>query len=124
MTVNRLASALAAIAAFALITAPAHRVGAEPKQPAYVGTWASKPAQCKIDQSMEGAPLIMRRDGYDQHEAHCTFSNIQAKGSTWTLRATCSVEGDKQTIPLTLSVAKDRLTIGDKFGKRVLQRCP
>jgi hypothetical protein len=113
-----------AVAAFALIAAAAPRAGAEPKQPAYVGTWASKPAQCKIDQSLEGAPMIMRADGYDQHETHCTFRNIQAKGSTWTLRATCSVEGDKQTIPLTLSVEKDRLTMRDEFGARVLQRCP
>jgi hypothetical protein len=94
------------------------------KDPAYVGTWASQPAQCKADQSdQEKAPLIMRRNGYDQHETHCTFSNIRAKGGTWTVRAACSVEGDKQTHALTLSVADNRLTMRDEHGPRVLQRC-
>jgi hypothetical protein len=111
-----------ALAVFACLNtiAPADANG---KNPAYVGTWASQTAQCRVDQSEQNAPLIMRRNGYDQHEAHCSFSNIRQKGATWTVRAACSVEGDKQTHSLTLSVADNRLTMRDEHGPRVLQRC-
>ena len=90
---------------------------------AYFGTWASQPAQCKVGQDQQNAPMIMRRDGYDQHETHCTFNSVRQKGSTWVARAVCSVEGDKQTTTLTLSVDNDRLTMRDERGARVLQRC-
>jgi hypothetical protein len=114
-----LLTTLAVVAWFGTV-APSSANG---KNPAYVGTWASQPAQCNADQSdQEKAPLIMRRDGYDQHETHCTFSNIRAKSGTWTVRAACSVEGDKQTHTLTLSVSNNRLTMRDQ-GSRVLQRC-
>lgn len=110
----------AAAVAFLGAIAPA---AADGKDSSYVGTWASQPAQCKVDQSNEKAPLIMRSNGYDQHEAHCTFSNVRKKGSTWTARAACSVQGDKQTQDLTLSVAGNRLTIRDQRGARTLTRC-
>ena len=65
----------------------------------------------------------MRRDGYNQHEAHCTFTSVQPKGAAWTVKGNCAVEGDKQPLSLTLSVAQDRLTMRDQFGARALRRC-
>jgi hypothetical protein len=119
MTCNVLALAAAALIGGAMLSA-----GALAQQPAYVGTWASKPAQCRLSQGGQHAPLIMRRDGYDQHETHCRFSNIRAKGrSTWRLRAACSVQGDRQTLTLTLTVSKNRLTIRNRYGRRTLTRC-
>jgi hypothetical protein len=114
---------LAAASLLILIVAAFVPTAASAQQPAYVGRWAPKPAQCKIPQGNEDAPLVMRRDGYDQFETHCRFSNIRQKGQSWTVRAACEAEGDKQTMTLTLSVANNRLTIRDEFGPRVLQRC-
>lgn len=91
---------------------------------AYFGTWASQPAQCKIGQDRQNAPMVMTRDGYDQHETHCTFNSVRQKGSSWVARAACTVEGDTQTMTLTLSVDNDRLTMRDERGARVMQRCP
>lgn len=111
-----------ALAAITLLAA-AIPAGAQGKDPAYVGTWASQPAQCKVGQDMEDAPLIMKRKGFDQHETHCTFASVQKKGSAWTVKARCMVEGDVQRINMTLAVAGNRLTITDT-GPRTLTRCP
>jgi hypothetical protein len=114
----------AACAALAVVGTATLSGAAFAQQPAYVGTWASKPAQCKVGQNLEDAPIVMRRDGYDQYETHCRFSNIQSKGpSTWTVRATCSVQGDKQVDTLMLTVEKNRLTMRDKVGASSLTRC-
>ncbi len=120
----RITLAFALAAAAALAASPPAAANGKSKGPAYVGTWASQPAQCKADQSdKENAPLIMRRNGYDQHETHCTFSNIRKRGSSWVVRSACSVEGDKQRHTLRLSVTGNRLTMRDEHGARTLRRC-
>ena len=106
----------AAIAA--LVAAPALA-----QTPAYVGTWASDPAQCRVGQEEENAPMIVRRDGYDQHEAHCRFTSIAPKGATWSVKARCTVEGNSVNLDLTLAVSGDRLTVRDERGPSTYQRC-
>jgi hypothetical protein len=91
--------------------------------PAYVGTWASKPAQCRLKQDSENAPLVMKRDRYDQHEAHCQFKSVRAQSPAWAVKAQCEVEGDLQDIDLVLQVTGTRLTIRDETGARTLERC-
>lgn len=113
---------LRAAAALALLAA-AIPVGAHAKDPAYVGTWASRPSQCKVGQDMEEAPLVMKTKRYDQHEAHCAFASVAKKGKGWAVKARCTIEGDVQTISMTLTVEGDRLTIADEHGSRTLQRC-
>ena len=93
------------------------------QSPAYVGTGASEPAQCRVGQEEENAPMIMRRDGYDQHEAHCKFTSVSAKGAAWTVRARCMVEGSNVDTKLTLAVTGDRLTVRDEHGPSTYQRC-
>jgi hypothetical protein len=102
----------------ALVATPALAQSAD-----YVGTWASDPAQCRIGQEEENAPMVMRRDGYDQHEAHCRFASVARKGAAWSVRARCVVEGNKLNVNLTLSVSGDRLTIRDERGPSTYQRC-
>jgi hypothetical protein len=115
---------LCLLSAVALLGAALFSVGAVAQQPAYVGTWALKSAQCRLNQRDPNAPLIMRRNGYDQHETHCRFSRIRARGrSTWTLLAACTVQGDKRTSTLTLAVSRNRLTMRNRSGRRVLTRC-
>jgi hypothetical protein len=106
-------------AAFAVLVA----TPALAQSPAYVGTWASDPAQCRVGQEEENAPMIMRRDGYDQHEAHCRFANVAPKGAAWSVRARCMVEGNNMNLNLTLAVAGDRLTVRDEHGSSTYQRC-
>jgi hypothetical protein len=96
---------------------------ASAQAPGYVGTWADRPAQCRLDQSSENAPIVMRRDGYDQHETHCKFTSVRAQNPAWAIKAQCMVEGDTQSIDLLLSVAGNRLTIRDEAGARTLERC-
>ena len=90
---------------------------------AYIGTWASDPAQCRVGQEEENAPMIMRRDGYDQHETHCRFTSVAPKGAAWNVRARCTVEGSNMNLNLTLSVAGDRLTVRDEHGPSTYRRC-
>jgi hypothetical protein len=93
------------------------------QSPAYVGTWASEPVQCRVGQEEENAPMIMRRDGYDRHETHCKFSSVSPKGAAWTVKARCMVEGNNVNISLTLSVTGNRLTIRDERGPSTYLRC-
>lgn len=106
---NRL---LVCAALLALSALPAHAQ-------AYVGTWASDPAQCRNGQEAEDAPLVMRANGYDQHEAHCTFSAIARRGTAWDVKARCRVEGNMQNETFRLEVVGNTLTISG----RTLQRC-
>lgn len=91
--------------------------------PAYVGTWAAKPTHCKLGQEDPNAPMLLRRDGYDQHEAHCTFKSVRRQGKAWAVKAQCEVEGDKQAHDFTFAVAGQRLMVGDGRGSRILRRC-
>jgi hypothetical protein len=91
---------------------------------AYAGTWAPKRAQCRLAQDKPDAPLVLTRDGYDQHETHCKFGSVRAHGKdTWRVRAKCSVQGDAQNHTFTLVVAGASLTIRDERGARILRRC-
>lgn len=90
----------------------------------YVGTWGTNAAQCRVDQSRQNAPLILGRDRYDQHEAHCTFASVRKTGpSSWQAKARCSVEGDRQVHTFDISVAGNTLTLADRYGARRLVRC-
>lgn len=92
-------------------------------QPAYVGTWGTDATQCAVSQEMQGAPMVIAKDGYDQHEAHCSFKKVSGKAPVWKIKATCVVEGDNQSSDFTLSVKGDALTMTDEYGKQVLTRC-
>ncbi len=89
----------------------------------YVGKWAAEAAQCKLGQEDENAPLIMKKNGYDRHETHCKFSSVRLQGSSWKVKGSCDVEGDKQDIDLTLTVAGSKLTMRDAQGSSSYQRC-
>ena len=89
-------------------------------QPAYVGTWGKNAAQCKNGQDTSDAPMLITRQGYDSHEAHCTFSSIKKSGSTWAMQTKCSVQGDQQVGKMTLSVSGKTLTVD---GTWKLKRC-
>jgi len=91
---------------------------------AYVGTWGANPVQCLIDQSLQAAPMVVRRNRYDQHETHCTFASIRKTGrSSWQVRARCAVEGDRQSHTFTMSVQGNFMTVRDRRGSRNLVRC-
>ena len=98
--------------------------GALAQSPAYVGTWASQPSQCKIGQELQDAPLILQAKRYDQHEAHCTFASVTRKGAAWAVKARCQVEGNVQETKFTLSVSGSTLVMKEGRGARTLRRCP
>ncbi len=90
---------------------------------AYTGTWGTNAAHCEIPQDQEGAPYVIRPRGYDQHEAHCTFTRITPKSGAWTIEAECTVEGDTQPQEFTLSVSGGKLTWTDATGTTQMIRC-
>ena len=90
---------------------------------AYVGTWSSDPAQCRNGQEVEDAPMIIKRDRYDQHETHCVFSGLRQRGDTWTGQEQCRVEGTSRRGRITLKATGDTLSIDEGPGPRRLQRC-
>lgn len=104
----------------ALFAASGATVAAEP---AYVGTWGVDAAQCRKPQDVQGAPMIVRRDGYDQHEAHCAFTSVKNAGSGWSVVAACSVEGDKQRHTFKLAVAGGRLVMDEGGSVSRFIRC-
>jgi hypothetical protein len=118
MRIQQASIAAAAVAIYiALGTGPVYAQ-------AYVGTWGTNAAQCRVDQSRQNAPLVLGRSRYDQHEAHCTFSSVRKTGtSSWQMRARCSVEGDRQSHTFNISVEGNRLTFADRYGARRLLRC-
>jgi hypothetical protein len=90
----------------------------------FAGTWASDVGQCKTEQSLEGAPLILTATSYNQGEAHCTFDSVSQDSGAWLAKAKCSVEGEDQEGTFTFVVDGDKLTIRDDSGERSLSRCP
>ncbi len=104
---------------FCGVAVPAARAG----DAAYTGTWGTNAAHCAIPQDQEGAPYVINPRGYDQHEAHCTFTRIAPKGGAWTIAAECTVEGDTQPQDITLTVSGGKLTWTDLTGTTQMVRC-
>lgn len=107
-----------ALAALTLATAPALA-----QDPAYVGTWAFDVDQCATPQDSLGAPLVIARDRYDQHEAHCEFKMIEGGAPTWMVAALCTVEGSAHPMEFALSISGETLTVSDDSGSRDLVKC-
>jgi len=118
--VSRHADALALLAIMVVSAAD----GARAQTPPFVGKWASQPSQCRLQQQSENAPMIVGRNGYDQHETHCKFKSVRPQMPAYAVKAQCNVEGDAQDIDFVFQIAGNRLTIRDEAGSRVLQRCP
>ena len=118
-----IAIAALSLAALGLAGLPAAALA---KAPAFTGTWAANLAQCPNRQDSPDAPMILTAAGYDQHEAHCTFSNLKRKGKTWTAHEACSVEGDPQNSKIKIRVRGSRLTYATANGGApwILWRCP
>ncbi len=106
------------IAASMLASLPARAA-----DPAYVGTWASDLAQCKVPQERQEAPLVLSKDGYDQHETHCTFKSVEGADGEWKVKSDCTVEGSAEPYDFTLIVSGDTLTLTDETGSRDLLLC-
>jgi|CXWL01.1.fsa_nt_gi hypothetical protein len=105
--------------------APVEAAAPEPSPasagPAYVGTWAADAASCSIPQEQRGAPYVFHADGFNQHEAHCTWANVQDLGPTsWRIDAACQVEGSEASLGWTVSVDGDTMTMDSQR----LVRCP
>ena len=105
---------------------PAPTVAREPAAggAAYAGTWADEPAQCAKAQDVEDAPMVVTKDRFDQHEAHCEFTSVSGNGNEWKVSSKCSVEGDEQAYDFGMSLADDKLTMLDDAGSHVYTRCP
>lgn len=89
---------------------------------AYVGKWAVDAAGCNLTQDQENAPYVFTSDGYDQHESHCTWANVQNTGATsWTIAAACQVDGDEASLGWEISVEGDTMQMVP--GPRLV-RCP
>lgn len=103
--------------------APAAPSAAPAKANDFAGTWGADAAQCAVPQDQQNAPMIITDKGFDQHETHCAFTNIETTEGAWKVQAACSVEGDEQPAEFTLSVKDDTLTMSDEAGNTNLVRC-
>jgi hypothetical protein len=118
MTATTLALGLSVLMAGALASSSTRAA-----DPAYVGTWASDLAQCKVGQDRQEAPLVLSKDGYNQHETHCKFTSVEGAENEWTVKSNCTVEGSDQPYDFTLTVSGDTLTVTDESGSRDLLLC-
>jgi hypothetical protein len=89
----------------------------------YVGTWGVDAEHCKVAQDQEGAPYIFRKDGYDQHEAHCTFKSVSLEGAQFKFTSECMIEGDMQSDDTVITISGNTLIWGDGSGAPNLMRC-
>lgn len=89
----------------------------------YAGTWGIDAEHCKVAQDQEGAPYVFRKDGYDQHEAHCNFKTVKRDGDAYKFTSECMVEGDMQSDDTVITVSGDTLIWGDGRGAPNLMRC-
>ncbi len=103
---------------FAMLVAPAQAAA-----PGYVGTWGVDANQCQKAQDAPGAPIVFTANGYDQHEAHCTFTSIAPSANGWKINANCTVEGTMQTDAFTLETDDDELIITRGESMLRLKRC-
>jgi len=108
----------------ALLIAAALATPASADDPAYVGTWAGDLEQCKTPQEQQGAPMVIAKDRYDQHEAHCEFKSVEGTPPDWKINAECTVEGNPQPMEFAFTVSGDTLTIKDDTGTQDLLKCP
>ncbi|MDO9411460.1 MAG: hypothetical protein Q7T81_02645 [Pseudolabrys sp.] len=115
------AAACAALLAYA---APAFAQSAPGAAPAFVGTWALEAAQCTLPQDNENAPLIMRANGYQQQTEQCSFTSVKPQKKAWAVKGSCSIEGKKEPLSVTLSLVNGELNIDDGTGVREFKRCP
>ena len=109
----------AVLLAASALAAPAHA-----EDPAYVGTWSGDLEQCKAPQDKQGAPMVIAKDRYDQHEAHCEFKSVEGAAPEWKITADCTVEGSTQAMEYAFTVSGDTLTITDDTGTQDLLKCP
>lgn len=120
MSLSRLttcaATAVLALSVFA--SAPASAA-----DPAYVGTWATDKGQCKLKQDNEGAPMVITKDGYDQHETHCKFKTVDGKDNIWKVSSECMVEGSAEKFDFTLTLDGDKMFMGDDADGDEYVRC-
>ena len=120
-TLKPVSTFAASLIALGMLAATASAAG---KDFAFAGTWAANPAHCKNAQDVMDAPMLLTSKGYDQHEAHCTFSNVKAGKADWTAKATCSVEGDSQTMDIRLKLRGRQLLFWTGRGRPwVLNQC-
>jgi hypothetical protein len=105
--------------------APAPAADAAPAagEPAYIGTWADDPAQCSKPQDSDDAPMVITKDRFDQHEAHCEFTSVNGNANEWKVSSKCSVEGDEQVYEFGMSVADKSLAMVDDAGTHIYSRC-
>lgn len=92
-------------------------------EPAFVGTWSADAAKCGVPQSMPDAPMILRADGYDRHETHCTFTLVKKTKAGWRVGARCSVEGDAAATTFGLAVKGGKLVMQEGRGRQTFVRC-
>jgi hypothetical protein len=116
---GRLIFSCAALGAALLVAAPVCAA-----DPGYVGTWTTDLAQCKTPQDQQGAPLVVAKDRYDQHEAHCEFKSVEGADPDWKIKADCTVEGSAEPHEFTFTASGDTLTQTDAAGSRDLLKCP
>jgi len=107
----------------ALITT-ALAVPASADDPTYIGTWAGDLEQCKTPQEQPGAPMVIAKDRYDQHETHCEFKSVEGAAPDWKIAAECTVEGNAQPMEFAFTVSGDTLSIKDDTGTQDLLKCP
>lgn len=110
-------------AALAAAGATAEAAPAGSANPGYIGTWSADPAKCKLSQDVQGAPMILRRKRYDQHEAHCAFKSVRRSSNAWWVSALCQVEGSKQTDRFTLRLNGDTLIMAHGKNAISMKRC-
>jgi len=79
------------------------------KPAAYVGTWATSLAECKIPLTDKNGPAVLTEKDYTQAQTHCTFGPLVYRRYAWHTKVACDTAGAKQDDTLEISVSHDAL---------------
>lgn len=96
--------------------------------PTYEGLWALSRSECADPEGPNFRTLI-KGPVFDQYEYHCKIASRAYQAPAWTLRLTCSAEGERVRSTARLSPTPEgKLVIeqtggGRKASTQVFQRC-
>lgn len=88
------------------------------------GRWSVELRNCQSTNGVRTLPIVITQRRASVSNQGCDFLERQGGGSSWTIRASCSANGETWIANIRLSRSGDRLTWSSERGTTVYRRCP
>jgi hypothetical protein len=93
---------------------------------AYVGVWAQKPADCKVEVGNgSDSPMEITPKKIYGREYQCDIKRVSTSSSGWTMRLSCASEGTESAETMRFKLAsRGHLHETGSWGTHDYVRCP